>query len=98
MIISIWQWTYLASISHSNNSEALQIELGVGQMMSNKMQKLVPVGEVVGIIKRSGKDMVVSIADEDSKALQSRQLTSRSVSASPSRTSSVSSIVINQLC
>lgn len=64
-------------------------------MMSNKRQKLVPVGEVVGIIKRSGQDMVVSIADEDSKALQSRQLTSRSVSASLSLTSSISSIVTN---
>ena len=39
-----------------------------------------PVGEVVGIIQRSSQDMVVSITDEDTKALQSRQLTTRSVS------------------
>lgn len=39
-----------------------------------------PVGEVVGVIQRSSQDMVVSITDEDTKALQSRQLTTRSVS------------------
>ncbi len=39
-----------------------------------------PVGEVVGIIQRSSQDMVVSITEEDTKALQSRQLTTRSVS------------------
>ena len=44
------------------------------------MQKLMPVGEVVGIIQRSSQDMVVSITEEDTKALQSRQLTTRSVS------------------
>ena len=38
------------------------------------------VGEVVGIVQRSSQDMVVSITDEDTKALQSRQLTNRSVS------------------
>ena len=49
------------------------------QLESNKMGKQVPVGEVVGIIQRSSQDMVVSMADEDQKALQSRQLTTRSV-------------------
>ncbi len=39
-----------------------------------------PVGEVVGIIQRASQDMVVSITEEDTKALQSRQLTTRSVS------------------
>ena len=39
-----------------------------------------PEGEVVGIIQRSSQDMVVSITEEDTKALQSRQLTTRSVS------------------
>ncbi len=51
------------------------------QVRGNK--KLMPVGEVVGIIQRSSQDMVVSMADEDRKALQSRQLTSRSVRLSP---------------
>ena len=50
------------------------------QVASNKRQKLLPVGEVVGIIQRASQDMVVSITDEDTKALQGRQLTTRSVS------------------
>ena len=38
-----------------------------------------PVGSVVGIIQRANQDMVVSMAEEDQKAVQSRQATSKSV-------------------
>ena len=38
-----------------------------------------PVGVVVGIMQRSNQEIVVSMADEDHKALQSQQATSKSV-------------------
>ncbi|DBA71011.1 TPA: hypothetical protein ACH3X2_011442 [Trebouxia sp. C0005] len=60
------------------DSKAAQRQGDRQQVTSNKRQKLMPVGEVVSIIHRSSQDMVVSITDEDTKALQSRQLTTRS--------------------
>ena len=44
------------------------------------MRQLVPVGQVAAIIQRSSQEIVVSMAEEDQKALLSRQLTPKSVS------------------
>lgn len=46
----------------------------------NRKVRLLPVGEVVGIIQRANQDVVVSIAEEDQKTIQSQQAVSRSVS------------------
>ena len=42
--------------------------------------KAVPLGEVVAVVGRSNQDIVVSLAEEDQKAMQQRQQTNRSVS------------------
>ena len=41
--------------------------------------KAVPLGEVVAVVGRSNQDIVVSLAEEDQKAMQQRQQTNRSV-------------------
>ena len=48
--------------------------------MDAKGLRRMPVGEVVAIIQRSNQEIVVSVAEEDQKALQSRQLSTKSVS------------------
>ena len=50
------------------------------QDLENKGLHLMPVGEVVAIMQRSNQEIVVSMAEEDQKALQSRQLSTKSVS------------------
>ena len=45
----------------------------------NKGAKAVPMGEVVAVVGRSNQDIVVSLAEEDQKAIQQRQQTNRSV-------------------
>lgn len=47
---------------------------------SDLWAKAVPMGEVVSVLGRSNQDIVVSMAEEDQKAMQQRQQTSRSVS------------------
>lgn len=57
---------------------------GVGHSPSehsddNRGAKAVPMGEVVAVVGRSNQDIVVSLAEEDQKAMQQRQQTNRSV-------------------
>lgn len=54
-----------------------------------------PVGEVAGIIQRSNQEIVVSMAEEDQKALHSRQLSTKSVSCPAFPSQSLGHVVSN---
>ena len=69
--------------SHQSDAAAAQqgSPAAVSKLQSTRSNgKAVPLGEVVAVVGRSNQDIVVSLAEEDQKAMQQRQQTNRSVS------------------
>lgn len=67
-------------------SEILCACVGTGQSGKSGGAQAMPVGAVVAVVGRSNQDIVVSLAEEDQKAMQHRQSSTRSVSSTAALT------------